>query len=235
VIILTCCSANISKEDQLLKEMLIGNWNSKNYESISFSNNDTFIDTLFTTTPYSNQKSIVPLYVIEGKFLVKDGLIFFEDAYFSYLRETTDTSVKHFTINLYQRSIRFDRNNLFLQELSILESENSTVSELKGEWKTRNWCCMYERSSDNKFKGGIIEEILSFSDNADSAKFSNKYLFNTTLVPLSFNIAYEITSKVVYFNFKPVRHLDLPGTIAVINDGRMNLFKTDPILFERWE
>jgi len=51
--------------------MLIGKWNSKNYESISFNNDDTFIDTLFTSTPYSNVKVIVPLYVIKGKYSVK--------------------------------------------------------------------------------------------------------------------------------------------------------------------
>lgn len=214
--------------------MLIGKWNSKNYESISFNHDDTFVDTLFASTPYSNQKVIVPLYVIEGKYLVKEGLIFFEDAYFNYLRESADTSVNHYTINLYPRSIRFDRGNLFLQEFSILESENSS-GVLQGEWKTRNWCCMFDRNSDNEFKGGIVKEILSFSDNADSAKFSNEYFFNTTLVPLSFNISYEFTSNVIYINFKPIKSIDLPGTIAVINDDRMSLFKTDPILFERFE
>jgi len=59
---------------------------------------------------------------------------------------------------------------------------------------------MFERNSDDGFKGGIVEEILSFSDSADSAKFSNEYFFNTSLVTLSFNISYELTSDVIYFN-----------------------------------
>lgn len=231
-IVISGCSASISEEDLALKRMLFGNWNSKNYESIAFDTENNFVDTLFSSAPYSNQQVVVPLYVIGGKYSVKQGLIFFEDAYFSYLRETADTSVKHYTINLYPRSIRFDHEKLFLQELSILESENPSAG-LKGKWKTYNWCCMFERNSDNEFKGGIVEEILSFSDSADSAKFSSEYFFNTSFVPFTFYVSYEFNSNVIYINFKPVRHLDLPGTIAVMNDHKMNLFKTDPILFNR--
>lgn len=163
LIMLPSCEKN--DEDQLLKNQIIGTWKSTNsyYNSYTFYENNTFIDTAFYLYP-DNPFDFKVLNIITGDYLIKDGQLSFSDIRLLYFSGQENESIIGYSTSydpLY--NISFSNNILILNQIDVFESVGFSNSGIIGKWTHDKLIAVFDKNAENKFTGGSLHGIYNFS------------------------------------------------------------------------
>lgn len=228
----SCSGSMNEKSDEKLNEFIRGTWTSENFETITFNHDYSFTDTVFSEIPYQRTQPLIPLYIINGKYSIKNGMIHFNHAKFIYLRNAADPKTKSYAKVLYPRSVRIENEDMFLQEIPFLIATEKMDTVLQGKWISKTWVCTFDRFNDPQFQGGIFSETLDFDTLNEKVIYTGKYLFETNMKNLSEEYTYNYAPPVIYFD-RGIKTGSVFGTIAIIDEGEMRWFTKDPVYYIR--
>ncbi len=225
-------SPNISLEDEVLNQRLIGSWKAKNYETLTFNPDGTFIDTLWADIPYTSTV-YAPVYVIEGNYSVKNGLLNFYDATFTYVRAAADKFALQYYSILYPRYVRMDSDDMFLQVTPVLSSRNDSTL-LNGEWEMTNWICVYNKNYDPQIVGGKIKESYNFVSSELKCNYNRTYFFDAGVENISIISAYTYEHPRINFQTPDLDFGSFFGVmIAHHTENEMRWVASDAVYYTR--
>lgn len=191
----TGVKTSMSVQDEHLRNKIIGTWRTfdvyrVNRETINFSKDGSFNDTLFAKLPFVIN-TYLPEYVVTGEFYVENGLVKFRDVELQYHKKADDNSIINFTEYFYPRSINFDGNDLLLQRLQILNPIDHPGDKLDGEWELLLWIVTYDRNADSKFNSGWMRQRYNFNPDTKICVYTSEYLFDSPLKNETLKLNYE--------------------------------------------
>lgn len=169
-IILNSCQKDedISPEDKLLQDQLIGTWISEDYthKTISFYSNNTFTDSIYYITS-SNPNGLQLFEVINGNFNVDDGQLTFSKITLTYTKSQEFGYPYHEVPYESLNNISYlGKNTLIIAPKTRLVQIGGTNSTINGKWYSSNLIGVYDKTLDNILTGGTSKSIFEF--NSDS-------------------------------------------------------------------
>lgn len=230
IFIFYSCSSQLSEEDRLLSEMIIGKWTAKNFETIVLNNDNTFLDTIWSEVPYSSSINFVPLMVAEGRYNVKNGMIYFSDVRLTYLRAAADTSVKSFIHIYYPRAVRPSDNDMFIQVLPTFDDVSNSQS-LTGKYLMTNPGVIYNNSSRERFFSSRIHEMYEFYPETGSCIYTRKYSIDREQNEITVHSDYSYIHPRLGFSDYDVGFNSFYDVLVMFAGNRMQWVVSDNVLF----
>jgi hypothetical protein len=202
IILVSGCSENIVSptEDEMLSSQIIGKWEAKNYEILILKDDGSFIDTSLATFS-DNPTKYVPHYIIEGKYYVREEVLFFYDI--SLLYAKAEESALAFGAPLDPRKIIIDNNNLSLQLIKIFDPKENNYPNLTGKWESSSWVGVFDKNIQPNYKGGEQMQIFDFNSDSLKLNYSIKYMFDTELVEYETKTNYDFDGNVLKYQNYP--------------------------------
>jgi hypothetical protein len=160
--ILSSCEKN--RDNQILKDLLIGTWNSTNsyYKSYTFQENNSFIDTTYelkSDNPFDFKVSEI----IAGDYSINDRKLIFSNIHFLYFDGQNDENIDEYSTT-YDPVYKISINNdiLVLNQEDDFKSINNSNSGITGKWSHTKLAAVYDKNIENKFTGGSVIGIYDF-------------------------------------------------------------------------
>ncbi len=178
--------------DEYLQEKIIGEWSRDNLSTFIFHK-----DMTFKTLQYSTENDSLFLhYIIEGKYVIEDGIISFNNFEFTYMKDQSGMAAT--STSLLKGKLRFENNKLFILRFEVLTPQHTTIDEIWGIWETRNWRAVYEFSNDTNYTGYQKDTYL-FHPDSTSCFYQCEYLFYCPILT-GRNRRYDFTYNPPYLN-----------------------------------
>lgn len=225
---------NSTLQDQFVKSRLIGTWKTiKHYtikkETISFNEDNKFIDTVYYKVP-DLPGSFYVRYVAEGDYSINDMQVIFRDVKFRYYKNLSEPLETRAVVFFDPVFPDFQDEFVFFRKSVTLTGDGSDKG-LEGKWSINHLAAVYDANSDNKFAGGMVTELYNFlpgSQNSAVCRYHRKYLFETTLPDQ--DTTYSYFTQQSYLNIIP----DV-STWYSINGNEMSWYGStdDNMLYEK--
>lgn len=204
-ILLNGCSdvVNSPTEEQLIAENITGRWVNENVEILTLKNNGIFIDT--TLTQFVDSPGVfIPNYVINGKYSIKNNILYFYDVVLQYAKAASSEYIISFGVTINPRRISISGNELNLQFLQILNPLENNYPYLSGKWESITWMAVFDRFMQPQFIGGEKREAFDFIHDSLKVNYSSEYLFTTSI--LGYSCAYDYSFEDNYLQFPNVKY-----------------------------
>lgn len=166
IIVLVSCQKEdcISPEDILLRNKIIGTWESTDYyyKKICFKNDNTFIDSsLFIYSARPGQIQIDE--VITGNYSVRDAQLFLSGIKMAFSKTQFSPTVEIYK-SVYEPlyNLTLEGENLIIEPKVHLVSNLKSNSNIVGSWSSDKLIAVYDRTLPNKFTEGLIKYIYNF-------------------------------------------------------------------------
>lgn len=176
VFLIPLVSCEKNENDQLLKEKILGTWQSTNsyYKSYSFFDDNTFIDTAFYLIS-ENPSTFEVSEIISGDYSIHDGLLMFSNINLVYVKGHSELSSFATTYDA-KYIISFNADILVLNQKDIFTPLNNSSSEIVGKWAHNKLIAVLDKSTDNVFTGGLVKGIYEFKSDL-SVTWQYKYSY----------------------------------------------------------
>ena len=198
-------------------------------ETIRFSEDNTFIDTVFYNVS-DLPGTFYVRYVAAGSYTIKDMEIYFSDVRFRYYKNVSaplkTTAVEFFDSRFPDMQDEF----IFFRRPVSLFRDNPGEG-LAGQWNITHQAAVYNKDSDNQFSSGMVTEEYDFkpvSKDGGECRYRRKYLFDSGLPDE--DTTYHYLAKQAYLNISPI--VDIWYTI---NGNEMTWYGSadDNMLYEK--
>ena len=232
-ILFTSCAGNKNTtliRDEFVKSRLVGTWKTneiyeKVHETIQFSDNNTFLDTLFRKVPGLDD-SFYAKYVATGKYNIEDREIFFSDVNFLYYNDLRNPLAENAVELFDPRKPNLDDEYIYFGRTVTLNRKTEGTG-IEGKWEIIHWASTMESNSDEKFKGGLVKDSYEFIPDSGMCHYKRNYLFKTSLPDI--DKWYKYRTRKSYLEIEPIMYVWYS-----INGDEMNIWgSSEYMLYEK--
>ncbi len=164
--------------DSLLKNELVGSWYISDSKTISFNENNTFIDTTFAI--FNDRPGEYQIHdIIAGNYSIENGQLNFSNIELLYCKAQENESVGSLYIVVEPIcNINIDNNSLEIEANTIFSAVENSTSNIFGEWSFEVLIAVYDKNLENKFTGGTRDVLYNFESGSNELELNYKYTYD---------------------------------------------------------